>query len=44
MTLLGKRDNSDDGQNTAINNSVQNDSATNQIDINQGSPTDDLPF
>ncbi|MBI5539479.1 MAG: single-stranded DNA-binding protein [Bacteroidia bacterium] len=44
MTLLGKRENSDDFQNNGTNSIVQNDVATNQIDINQGAPTDDLPF
>jgi single-strand DNA-binding protein len=44
MTLLGKRENSDDSQNNSVNSISQNDIATNQIDINQVAPTDDLPF
>ncbi len=42
MTLLGKRENTEESQNNA--GTPQNESATNQIDINQGAPTDDLPF
>jgi single-strand DNA-binding protein len=42
MTLLGKRENSEETQNNT--GTPQNESATNQIDINQGAPTDDLPF
>lgn len=44
MTLLGKRDNTDESQNSMGNSTSQNETATNQIDINQGAPTDDLPF
>lgn len=42
MTLLGKRENSEETQNNT--GTPQNESATSQIDINQGAPTDDLPF
>jgi single-strand DNA-binding protein len=42
MTLLGKREDSGESrhENTPINEQVQN----NPIDINENSPTDDLPF
>lgn len=40
LTLLGKRENSDSNQAAPVNDLETN----NQIDINQGTPTDDLPF
>jgi len=40
LTLLGKKESSDSTQAAPINEVGTN----NQIDINQGTPTDDLPF
>ncbi len=40
LTLLGKRENSDSSQSAPVDDVEPN----NQIDINQGTPTDDLPF
>jgi single-strand DNA-binding protein len=44
LTLLGKREDSGDSAGHSPSNQHDEQISNNQVDINQGTPTDDLPF